>query len=55
MKNEHFGIAVAEMMQAGCITFIHDSGGQTEIVNLRELRYQTKEEAIEKIIQVLKD
>jgi glycosyltransferase involved in cell wall biosynthesis len=41
MKEEHFGIAVAEMVRAGCIPFVHDSGGPVEIVGgLRELRFQ---------------
>ena len=30
--DEHFGIAPAEMVRAGCITFVHDSGGQVEIM-----------------------
>jgi glycosyltransferase involved in cell wall biosynthesis len=32
LKDEHFGIAPAEAVMAGCITFVHDSGGQVEIV-----------------------
>lgn len=27
MKNEHFGIAIVEMMAAGIITIAHESGG----------------------------
>ena len=30
--DEHFGIAVAEMVRAGCIPLVHNSGGQVEIV-----------------------
>ena len=30
--DEHFGIAPAEALLAGCIPFVHDSGGQVEIV-----------------------
>jgi glycosyltransferase involved in cell wall biosynthesis len=41
MENEHFGIAVAEMLRAGCIPFVHDSGGPVEIVGGRgELHFQ---------------
>jgi glycosyltransferase involved in cell wall biosynthesis len=40
MENEHFGIAVAELLRAGCIPFVHDSGGPVEIVGGRaELRF----------------
>ena len=27
MKNEHFGIAIVELMSAGLITIAHSSGG----------------------------
>lgn len=30
--DEHFGMAPAEIAAAGCIPFVHDSGGQVEIV-----------------------
>jgi len=32
MENEHFGIAPAEFQRAGCIPFVHRSGGPVEIV-----------------------
>lgn len=32
MVDEHFGIAVAELMTAGCVVLVHDSGGPREIV-----------------------
>lgn len=52
--DEHFGIAVAEMIKAGCIVFVHNSGGQVEIVGGDErLAYQTNDEAAEKIIRVM--
>lgn len=52
--DEHFGIAVAEMLKAGCIVFTHDSGGQVEIVGGDErLVYRDKEEAVEKIMHVV--
>jgi glycosyltransferase involved in cell wall biosynthesis len=51
---EHFGIAVAEMLKAGCIVFVHNSGGQVEIVGRdNRLVYKTEEEAIEKILHVM--
>jgi glycosyltransferase involved in cell wall biosynthesis len=54
MAEEHFGMAVAEMITAGCIVFVPDGGGQTEIVGAcREVLYGTPEEAIRKIKRVL--
>lgn len=32
MVDEHFGIAVAEMVRAGCLVFVPNSGGPAEIV-----------------------
>ncbi|MBT5872093.1 MAG: glycosyltransferase family 4 protein [Candidatus Latescibacteria bacterium] len=52
--NEHFGIAVAEMMRGGCIVFAPDSGGQVEILgNEERLLYHTAEDAARKIVHVL--
>lgn len=54
--NEHFGIAVAEMVKMGCIVFVPDSGGQVEVVGGNPaLVYSSQEEAVEKIIAVLRD
>jgi glycosyltransferase involved in cell wall biosynthesis len=51
---EHFGIAVAEMVRAGCIVFVPDGGGQVEIVGDADpLRYRDAEDAVEKIAAVL--
>ena len=56
MTEEHFGIAVAELMRVGCLVFIPRGGGQVEIVEGDErLLYATAEEAAEKIIQVMSD
>ncbi len=52
---EAFGIAVAEMAAAGCVTFIPTSGGTGEIVPFPELQYATEEEAVEKISALLRD
>jgi glycosyltransferase involved in cell wall biosynthesis len=54
MHGEHFGIAVAEMVKAGCIVFVPSEGGQIEIVGGDErLMYETAEEAVEKILCVM--
>lgn len=50
---EHFGIAIAEMVKAGCIVFVPNGGGQVEIVNDPRLIYQNEEEAVKKICEVL--
>ena len=36
MEGEHFGIAVAEMVRAGCIVFVPRTGGPIEIVGADE-------------------
>ena len=53
--NEHFGIAIAEMIKLGVLPFIHNSGGQVEIVEIDELRYNDVDDAVKKIIHVLKN
>ena len=56
MDEEHFGIVVAEMLKAGVIPFVPNGGGQVEIVKENEnLVYNSKEDAVEKIINVLQD
>ena len=40
MESEHFGIAVAELLTAGCVTLVHDSGGAPEIVDDPRLVYR---------------
>jgi glycosyltransferase involved in cell wall biosynthesis len=53
-KDEHFGMAVAEMIRAGCIPFVHNSGGPPEIVaHDNRLLYDSAQEAAQKIVQVL--
>jgi glycosyltransferase involved in cell wall biosynthesis len=54
-ENEAFGIAVAEMVKAGCIVFVPDGSGPTEIVNHPGLIYEDDEAAVEKIDAVLSD
>ena len=54
MLEEHFGMAVAEMVQGGCIAFVPRGGGQVEIVG-DELTYDGEEDAAEKIAATLAD
>lgn len=54
--NEHFGIAPAEMARAGCIPFVHSSGGQVEIVDRDpRLCFTTAEDVAAKILAVLRN
>ena len=53
--NEAFGIAVAELVKAGCIVWVPDGGGQTEIVDHPLLTYRDEADAVEKIVRVLGD
>jgi len=56
MRGEHFGMAVAEMQRAGCITFAHNSGGPVEILAGDErLLYDDPAQAVVKIDAVLSD
>ncbi|MGH7450313.1 MAG: glycosyltransferase, partial [bacterium] len=56
MIDEHFGIAVAELVRGGCITFVPDSGGPVEIVGHdHRLLYHTQEEAVDRILHVMCD
>jgi glycosyltransferase involved in cell wall biosynthesis len=51
---EHFGIAVAEMVAAGMLPFVHGSGGQQEVVrNTEELLYTDIDDAVATIAAVL--
>jgi hypothetical protein len=45
MIDEHFGMAVSELVVGGCVVLVPDSGGQTEIAA----------DAVEKIVHVLQD
>jgi glycosyltransferase involved in cell wall biosynthesis len=56
MVGEHFGIAPAEMLRAGCIPFVPGDGGTEEIVGGDErLIYRSPDDAVEKIDRVLRD
>jgi glycosyltransferase involved in cell wall biosynthesis len=54
MVDEHFGMAVAEMARAGCITFAHASGGPREILEDARLLYDDADDAVAKILAVLR-
>ena len=51
--DEHFGIGVAEMVGAGCITFAHKSGGQVEIVADDRLLYDDAADAARRALFVM--
>lgn len=51
--NEPFGITTAESVLNGCLPLVHNSGGQVEIVPIKELRFNAIEE-IEEILGSLK-
>jgi glycosyltransferase involved in cell wall biosynthesis len=54
MRDEHFGMAVAEMVRAGSIPFVHNSGGPLEIVDFdSRVIYDSEEDAARKIVSVL--
>ncbi len=42
-RNEHFGMSTPEAIASGAIPYVHDSGGQREIVPDPELRFQDEE------------
>ena len=48
--NEHFGMSPAELAASGCLVFVHNSGGQVEIVDGDdELLFNNVDEACRKI------
>lgn len=51
-KNEHFGMTTPEAISAGALPYVHDSGGQREIVPLDALRF-TDSEFLDKFSQLL--
>ena len=56
MREEHFGMAPAELARAGCIVWVPQGGGQMEIVNREPaLMYDTEDEAVKKIVRTLTD
>ena len=55
MREEHFGMAPAEMVRAGMIVWVPNGGGQVEIVGKEPtLAYDSDEQAIDQIGRVLR-
>ena len=52
---EPFGIAVAEMAKAGCVTFVPSLGGPAEIAGDERVCYRDVDDAVRKIDAVLRD
>jgi glycosyltransferase involved in cell wall biosynthesis len=46
---EHFGIATLEAAAAGCLPFVHASGGSPEIVPFEELHYRQAADVFDRI------
>lgn len=55
MIEEHFGIAVAELLRLGCLPFVHASGGPREIVGELPLTFGSDDEAVTLIAACLSD
>lgn len=53
MKEEHYGMAVAELILGGCLTMVHKSGGQVEIVTDPRLHYEDVDDAVDKWSRIL--
>ena len=54
MLDEHFGIAVAELVRAGCVVFVPRNGGQVEVIGHEPgLMYDSDDQAVERICAVL--
>lgn len=54
--DEHFGISPAELAANGCLVFVHNSGGQVEIVQGDdELLFKNVDEACQKISQQIEN
>ena len=56
MEGEHFGIAVAELQRAGCITFAHNSGGPREILDCDDrVLFDEADDAARKLARIVND
>jgi glycosyltransferase involved in cell wall biosynthesis len=54
MVDEHFGIAVAEMVRAGCVVFARVGGGPEEILGAHdELMFDSDDQAVDRICAML--
>jgi len=56
MREEHFGMAPAELARAGAIVWVARGGGQMEVVGHEPaLMYDTEDDAVKKILAVMAD
>jgi hypothetical protein len=56
MREEHFGMAPAEMVRGGMIVWVPNGGGQVEIVgDAPDLRYDSEEHAVASILRCMGD
>ena len=56
MREEHFGMAPAELARAGCIVWVPAGGGQMEIVGREPaLMYDSDDDAVAKIVRTLEN
>jgi glycosyltransferase involved in cell wall biosynthesis len=54
MREEHFGMAPAEMVRAGMIVWVPNGGGQTEIVgDAPTLKYASEDAAVDAILHTI--
>lgn len=52
MHEEHFGIAVAELLGAGCIPVVPDSGGPPDIVRDTGFCFRNETEAVDQLVHL---
>ena len=52
-RSEHFGIAVAEMICAGVVPLVHNSGGVCELVQDPELRFSDTTDLTDKAMRLM--
>lgn len=56
MREEHFGIGIAESVRAGCLAFVPNGGGQVEIVGKDpDACFESVKDAVFKIERALTD
>jgi glycosyltransferase involved in cell wall biosynthesis len=53
-QREAFGISTAEMLKAGIVTFVPEQGAQKELIKKKNYIFESKEDAVSKIINFLK-
>jgi len=52
---EHYGNTTFEAAWAGCLTLVHDSGGQTEIITPSILRYKSVQDLVQRVSELIAD